>query len=232
GGGQGVEGGEEDAGGRGGGGGELRLGVVGQPRRPEAVGGVERLTEELARLDTPVAPPEQRAEVGQHPRSLENGVAALECSQRLPKQELSALATGRETGRTQGHAERARRTEGLGELDLLLRKTFRRLHVAEGELRARRRRAPRQEAGTADQTAGDACAYCKEVLEAFVTAPLREPKTPAGKSKNCGRERPVGRLSVDRGERVLGRPELPLLDQRLHEQAAVLHAVDRRRRQL
>ena len=53
------------------GGAELGLGLFGEPFGARAVGGVERLAEELSRFGAPVAPPKHGAEVGESSRSFQ-----------------------------------------------------------------------------------------------------------------------------------------------------------------
>ncbi len=76
--------------------------------------GVERLTEQLARLDSPVSPTEHGAEVGESPRSLEPRIATVEGADCLPEKSCATLTAVHEAGGTQCHAESAGGTEGAG----------------------------------------------------------------------------------------------------------------------
>src|SRR5213078_2260614 len=93
---------------------ELGFCLPGEPSGTGAVGRVECLAEQLTRLAAPVAPPQQRAEVGEGARSLQPRVAVLEGVDGLPEQGRSTLAAGRDTCGSFRHAQRARGAERPG----------------------------------------------------------------------------------------------------------------------
>jgi len=121
---------ENDAPWAGAGGTELGLRVVGQGSCSGTVRGVEGLTQQLARFDSPVSPTEHGAEVGESSRTLQPRIATVEGADCLPEKRSATLTAVHEAGGTQGHAESAPGTEGAGQLELLFGEVARRVVVA------------------------------------------------------------------------------------------------------
>ena len=114
-----VEPGEDDPARARAGGAKLGLGLLRERLGARAVGGVECLAQEFSRLGSPIAPPQQGAEVGEGARSLQARVATLERLDRLTEQKRPTVTAGHDAGGMLRHAERTRGAECPGELDLL-----------------------------------------------------------------------------------------------------------------
>ena len=143
---------------------------------------------------------------------------ALELVDGLAEQRGAAVAAGDEPGRALRHAQGARRTESLGETELLFCKTLCRVVVAERELGERSLRPPREKTRGAHERARQESADGEKVLESLRGSPLGEAQPPAREAKDRGDQRIALRLRIDRRERLLGRFELALVDERLDEQ--------------
>jgi hypothetical protein len=95
------------------------------------VGGVECLPKQASRLRAPIAPPKHRAQVSERTRFLQSGLSALEHVDGVTEQGNSAITAGDDAGRTQRHAECARRAERAGESKFLFCEASRRFPIAE-----------------------------------------------------------------------------------------------------
>ena len=131
---QGIEPAEDDPSRARSGGAELGLGVFGEGHGASAVGGVECLTKQASRLRAPIAPPQHRAEVSERARFLQSDLPALEYLDSLTEQGCPTVTAGHDAGRTQRHAECARRTERAGEPKFLFCEASRRFPIAEPEV--------------------------------------------------------------------------------------------------
>ena len=138
----------------------------------------------------------------------------------LAQQGRSALAAGHDAGGTPGDAERARGAECLGELELLRGQAYGRFVLAEREVGERGLRTPREVAGTGDLRSGEQRADGQQVLKPLGDSSLCDPQPAAGEAKLCGDRRSLLGLRVKRRERLLGRVELALIDQRPDEHAS------------
>ena len=142
-GGQRVEPREDDSARARAGGAELGLGIFGERSGAGAVGGVERLAEQLSRFGAAVASPKHGAEVGERARSFQPGVAALERVDRphgaatLPRSPPATTPAARSATPSARGAPNARASSKL-----LFCEAFRRFAIAEREMGERGLRSP------------------------------------------------------------------------------------------